>query len=159
MFRNFSTGVLIPPKKQDMVSPLPGWIVESLKAVRYIDAKHFAVPYEGAAVELVAGRESAIAQILRTVPGEAYKLSFTAGDGKNDCHGDMMVEAFAANETVKVHFNSQGKGGFKSGSLEFRATENRTRITFYSGFYHTKKQDYGHLCGPTLDQVQVSPLA
>ncbi|PIA48740.1 hypothetical protein AQUCO_01400954v1 [Aquilegia coerulea] len=158
-FKNFSTGVLLPPKQQDLISPLPGWIIESLKAVRYIDSKHFNVPYGRAAVELVAGRESAIGQILRTVANKFYNLSFIVGDAKNGCHGSMMVEAFAAMETLKVKFMSQGKGGIKSASMEFRATANRTRITFYSGFYHTKLQDYGHLCGPVLDQVRVSPVA
>ncbi|PIA48739.1 hypothetical protein AQUCO_01400953v1 [Aquilegia coerulea] len=157
LFKNFSTGVLIPPKQQDLISPLPGWIVESLKAVRYLDSTHFNVPYGRAAVELVAGRESAIAQILRTVPNKLYTLSFTIGDAKNGCHGSMMVEAFAAKENLKVRFASHGKGGTKSARLKFRATANRTRITFYSGFYHTKLQDYGHLCGPVLDQIQVAP--
>ncbi|RZC86036.1 hypothetical protein C5167_026709 [Papaver somniferum] len=67
-FKDYSTGVLIPPKQQDNVSPLPGWIVESLKSVRYIDSNNSKVPYGLAAVELVAGRESSIAQILRTIP-------------------------------------------------------------------------------------------
>lgn len=150
--------MLLPPKQQDLLSPLPGWIIESLKAVRYIDSKHFRVPYGRAAVELVAGRESAIAQIIRTVPNKLYILSFTVGDAENGCHGSMMVEAFAAMETVKVRFVSQGKGGTKLASLKFNATAYRTRITFYSGFYHTKLNDYGHLCGPVLDQVQVSPV-
>ncbi|KAL5719375.1 hypothetical protein ACHQM5_012163 [Ranunculus cassubicifolius] len=159
VFKNFSTGVLLPPKQEDLISPLPGWIIESLKAVRYIDSKHFFVPHNNFAVELVAGRESAIAQILRTVPNKFYNLSFTVGDARNGCHGSMMVEAFAGKETVKVPFTSIGKGGIKHASLKFKATAYRTRITFYSGFYHTKLVDYGHLCGPILDQVQVTPIA
>ncbi|GJR58215.1 galactose-binding domain-like protein [Tanacetum coccineum] len=90
-----STGVLIHPRHQDMTSPLPGWIIESEKAIKLIESKHFNVPNCVAAIELIAGRESAIAQIIRTVPNKLYTLTFTIGDAKNTCHGDMMVEAYA----------------------------------------------------------------
>ncbi|XP_065856482.1 protein TEEBE-like [Euphorbia lathyris] len=158
VFNNFSTGVLIPPKQIDLISPLPGWIVESLKPIKYIDSKHFFVPSGKAAIELVAGRESALAQIIRTIPNKFYNLKFTIGDAKNGCHGSMMVEAFAAKDTLKVKFESQGKGGFKTAILRFKAISNRTRITFYSAYYHTKLHDYGHMCGPVLDNVIVIPV-
>ncbi|XP_010546243.1 PREDICTED: uncharacterized protein LOC104818346 [Tarenaya hassleriana] len=158
VFKNFSTGVLIPAKIQDRITPLPGWIVESLKPVKYIDSRHFKVPAGLAAVELVAGRESALSQIVRTVSGRNYTLSFTVGDARNDCHGSMMVEAFAAKETLKLRFESRGNGAFKTGRFAFRAISVRTRITFYSGFYHTKLHDFGHLCGPVLDDVKVVPV-
>ncbi|XP_050226433.1 protein DUF642 L-GALACTONO-1,4-LACTONE-RESPONSIVE GENE 2-like [Mercurialis annua] len=158
VFKNFSTGVLLPPKQTDLISPLPGWIIESLKPVKYIDSKHFSVPSGFAAIELVAGRESAIAQIIRTIPNKFYNLTFTIGDAKNGCHGSMMVEAFAAKETLKVGFESKGKGGFKVSSLKFQASGERTRITFYSAYYHTKLNDYGHMCGPVLDDVSVVSL-
>ncbi|KAF6158544.1 hypothetical protein GIB67_040058 [Kingdonia uniflora] len=157
LLKNSSNGVLLPPRQEDLTSPLPGWIIESLKAVKYIDSKHFSVPSELAAVELVAGRESAIAQILRTIPNKMYNLMFTIGDAKNGCHGSMMVEAFAAKATKKVPFTSTGKGEFKIVSFKFQAIEARTRITFYSSFYHTRVDDFGSLCGPILDQVIVSP--
>ncbi|KVH94755.1 Protein of unknown function DUF642 [Cynara cardunculus var. scolymus] len=153
--KNFSTGVLLLPKIHDVVSPLPGWIIESLKPVKYIDLKHFQVPEGQAAIELVGGRETAIAQIIRTVPKKVYILSFTIGDAKNGCHGSMMVEAFAASETLKVNYESIGKGGFKSASFKFEAISTRTRLTFFSAFYHTKLNDYGHFCGPILDDVKV----
>lgn len=156
---NSSNGVLLPPKQEDLVSPLPGWMIESLKAVKFIDSEHFNVPFGHGAIELIAGRESVIAQILRTVPNKVYNMKFTVGDAKNACHGSMMVEAFAAKDTLKVPFKSEGKGKFKSVSFKFRAIENRTRITFYSSFYHTRIHDYGSLCGPVIDQVIVSPLA
>ena len=152
---NSSNGVLLPPRQEDPSSPLPGWIIESLKAVKFIDSKHFNVPFGRAAVELVAGRESAIAQILRTVPNKFYTLTFTIGDARNGCHGSMMVEAFAAGSTLKVPFVSTGKGGSKPASLKFKATSARTRITFYSSYYHTRVDDFGSLCGPVLDQVRV----
>ncbi|KAK0574870.1 hypothetical protein LWI29_030315 [Acer saccharum] len=156
---NSTNGVLLPPKQEDRTSPLPGWMIESLKAVKFIGAKHFNVPSGRSAVELVAGRESAIAQILRTTPNTVYTLTFTVGDAKNGCHGSMMVEAFAAKETLKVPFESKGKGEFKTASFKFKAIEPRTRITFYSSYYHTKNDDFGSLCGPILDDVKVSKLA
>ncbi|KAJ7949206.1 Protein of unknown function, DUF642 [Quillaja saponaria] len=156
---NSSHGVLLPPKQEDSTSPLPGWIIESLKAVKFIDSKHFNVPYGFAAVELVAGRESAIAQVLRTVPSKFYNLTFTVGDARNGCHGSMLVEAFAAKDTLKAPFKSEGKGGFKTFSFKFQALSARTRITFYSSFYHTRVDDFGSLCGPVLDQVRVFPVA
>lgn len=158
-FKNFSTGVLLLPHKEDQISPLPGWIIESLKPVKYIDSKHFFVPSGLAAVELVGGRESTIAQIIRTVPNKFYALTFTIGDAKNDCHGSMMIEAFAGKQTLKAPYTSQGKGGYKAASLKFQAISARTRVTFYSSFYHTKLKDYGNMCGPVLDNVRVVPMA
>ncbi|XP_051124575.1 uncharacterized protein LOC127246947 [Andrographis paniculata] len=157
LLHNSSHGVLLPPKPLDLNSPLPGWIIESLKAVKFIDSAHFNVPAGKAAVELVAGRESAIAQVVRTVPNRAYKLSFSVGDARNDCHGSMMVEAFAAKAAMKAPFKSEGKGKFETYAFEFTAVSNRTRLTFFSSFYHTRVHDYGTLCGPVLDEVRVFP--
>ncbi|OMO69760.1 hypothetical protein CCACVL1_19299 [Corchorus capsularis] len=156
---NSTNGVLLPPRQEDSTSPLPGWIIESLKAVKFIDSKHFNVPVGKAAVELVAGRESAIAQILRTVPNQLYNLTFIVGDAQNGCHGKMMVEAFADRHTLKVPFTSRGKGEFTTASFQFKAATPRTRITFFSSFYHTKIDDFGSLCGPVLDEVRVFPVA
>jgi len=156
---NTTNGVLLPPQQEDLFSPLPGWIIESLKAVKFIDSKHFNVPFGLGAVELVAGRESAIAQILRTEANKVYKITFSVGDAKNGCHGSMMVEAFAAKDTFKVPFKSEGKGKFITVSFKFKAIAPRTRLTFYSSYYHTRIDDYGSLCGPVLDQVIVSPVA
>ncbi|CAD6215077.1 unnamed protein product [Miscanthus lutarioriparius] len=158
VLKNSTVGVLLPPKQKDATSPLPGWIIESLKAVRFIDAAHFSVPAGQYAVELVAGRESAIAQVIRTVPNRAYNLSFAVGDAKNGCHGSMLVEAFAGNVTQKVPFESAGKGGFKAAAFRFVAAGARTRLTFYSSYYHTKVTDGVSLCGPVLDQVKVVPV-
>ncbi|KAE8729001.1 nifU-like protein 2 [Hibiscus syriacus] len=144
---------------EDFTSPLPVWIIESLKAMKFIDSNHFNVPAGYAAVELVAGRESAIAQVLRTVPNKTYKMTFVIGDDRNNCHGEMMVEAFTAKQTAKVPITSRGKGEFKAGSLVFKADPGRTRITFYSSCYHIKTNDFGSLCGPVLDEVRVYPIA
>ncbi|KAL3611359.1 hypothetical protein D5086_002379 [Populus alba] len=108
---------------------------------------------------LLCGRESAIAQILRTIPDKVYGLTFTIGDARNGCHGSMMVEAFAAKDTFKVPFESKGKGEFKTVSFKFKAVTARTRITFYSSYYHTRIDDFGSLCGPILDEVRVFPTA
>lgn len=157
LFKNFSTGVLLPPKDKDSISPLPGWIIESLKPVKYIDSRHFSVPSGFAAVELIAGRESMIAQVIRTVPKKFYTLSFNVGDAKNACHGSMMVEAFVGKDTLRVPYESQGLGKFKTASFRFQAISERTRISFYSANYHTKLRDYGQFCGPVLDDVKVVP--
>ncbi|KAK8957959.1 hypothetical protein KSP39_PZI000237 [Platanthera zijinensis] len=159
VFKNSTSGTLLPPKQVDVNSPLVGWIIESLRAVRYIDSPHFSVPFGRYAVELLAGRESAVAQVIRTVVSKAYNLTFVVGDAKNGCHGSMLVEAFAANSTLKVPFLSGGGGKYVSASLQFKATGNRTRITFFSSFYHTKANDTGTLCGPILDGVRVYPVS
>lgn len=157
LLANSSHGVLLPPKQEDSTSPLPAWIIESLKAVKFIDSNHFNVPSGKSAVELVGGRESAIAQVIRTVAGKAYDLKFVIGDAKNGCHGSMVIEAFAAKASMKAPFKSEGKGEFQVFGFRFAAVSERTRLTFFSSFYHTRVDDYGTLCGPVLDQVRVLP--
>lgn len=152
---NTSWGVLVPPNIEDTHSPLPGWMVESLKAVKYIDAEHFSVPQGKRAVEMVAGRESAIAQVVPTVAGRTYALTFSIGDASNACEGSMLVEAFAGRDTLKVPYESKGKGGFKKALLKFVATTARTRIMFFSSYYHMRADDSGSLCGPVLDDVRM----
>jgi hypothetical protein len=149
-------GVLIPSQMVDDHSPLPGWMVESLKAVKYIDSDHFAVPRGRRAVELLAGKESAIAQVIRTVPGKQYTLSFTVGDASNACRGSLMVEAYAGRESTKVAYESAGKGGAaKRAVLPFRAASSRTHVVFFSSFYNTRSDDMSSLCGPVIDDVAV----
>ncbi|CAI0422506.1 unnamed protein product [Linum tenue] len=152
---NISTGVLIPSHMQDDHSPLVGWIIESLKAVKYVDSAHFKVPKGKRAVELVAGRESAVSQVVRTTPGKTYVLRFAVGDGGDQCVGPLAVEAYAGNNKVQVTYQSQGKGGFKSGVLQFKAVKDRTRITFMSSYYTMKNDHTGALCGPLLDDVML----
>ncbi|KAG6537793.1 uncharacterized protein LOC122037483 [Zingiber officinale] len=150
---NTTWGVLIPPNIEDDHSPLPGWMVESLKAVKYIDSDHFSVPQGTRAVELVAGKESALAQVVRTIPGKSYALTFSVGDAGNGCEGSMVVEAFAARSTVKVPYVSSGRGGYKRAVLRFVAIAERTRVVFLSTYYHTKTD--GSLCGPVVDDASV----
>ncbi|MED6138263.1 L-GALACTONO-1,4-LACTONE-RESPONSIVE protein 2 [Stylosanthes scabra] len=155
IFPNTSWGVLIPPSITDLSdhSPMPGWIVESLKAVKYIDSQHFKVPQGNKAVELVAGKESAIAQVARTVVGRTYVLTFDVGDAGDSCVGSMVVEVYAAKENTKVSYESKGIGGFKVGFLKFKAISTRTRIVFLSSFYAMKSD--ASLCGPVIDDVRL----
>uniref|UniRef100_A0A0E0AH52 DUF642 domain-containing protein n=1 Tax=Oryza glumipatula TaxID=40148 RepID=A0A0E0AH52_9ORYZ len=165
---NSTAGVLLPPKRKDATSPLPGWIVESLRPVRLVDAPHFAVPQGQRAVELVAGREGAVAQVIRTAPGRAYNLSFAVGDARDGCEGAMLVHAVVVaggggNATAKaaaaaVPYASRGGGGARQASLRFVASGRRARVTFYSSYYHTSAGDGVSPCGPVLDQVKVQPL-
>ncbi|XP_010914930.1 BIIDXI-like protein At5g11420 [Elaeis guineensis] len=150
---NTTWGVLIPPTTEDDHSPLPGWMVDSPKAVKYLDSTHFSVPRGSRAVELLAGKESALAQEVRTVPGRAYALAFSVGDASNACQGTMIVEAFAGEHTVKVPYESKGAGGAKRAVLRFRASKARTRIVFFSSNYNTRSDDLSSLCGPVLDDV------
>ncbi|KAG7945710.1 hypothetical protein I3843_14G003500 [Carya illinoinensis] len=122
---NSSHGILLPPRQEDHTSPFPGWIIESLKVVKFINSKHFSVPFGLAAIKLVVGRENA----------------------KNGCHRSMMVEAFAAKDTLKTI------------SFKFKSLSTRARITFFNSFYHTRIDDFGSFCGPILDQVRVVPIA
>ncbi|KAB2623908.1 hypothetical protein D8674_037861 [Pyrus ussuriensis x Pyrus communis] len=155
VFPNTSWGVLIPPHIEDDHSPLPGWIIESLKAVKYIDSKHFSVPEGRRAIELVAGKESALAQVVFTLPGKLYALTFTVGDSNNACEGSLAVEAFAGKDTLKVLYQSKGQGGFKRARFLFTAVGPRTRIMFYSTFYTMAADHSGSLCGPVIDDVKL----
>ncbi|KAH0468191.1 hypothetical protein IEQ34_003224 [Dendrobium chrysotoxum] len=146
-----SWGIILPPNIEDDHSPLPAWKIVSLKAVKYIDTAHFAVAEGRRAVELVAGRESAIAQTVRTVVGRAYALTFAVGDARDGCVGSMVVEAFAARSSVKIPYESKGKGGYKRAVLRFTAVGERTNVVFQSSFYHTR--DDGALCGPVIDDL------
>ncbi|CAL5444044.1 unnamed protein product [Camellia sinensis] len=155
VFPNASSGVLIPPNIEDDHSPLPGWIIESLKAVKYIDSDHFSVPVGRRAIELIAGRESAIAQVVRTEPGKLYSLTFAVGDASNSCEGSMVVESFSGNVTAHIPYESKGKGGFKRAELQFTAVSPRTRVRFLSSFYTMKNDNSGSLCGPVIDDVKL----
>ncbi|KAJ0982672.1 hypothetical protein J5N97_010927 [Dioscorea zingiberensis] len=159
VLKNSRSGVLLLPRQIDAISPLPGWIIEPDRAVRFIDSAHFSVPYGQYAVELVAGPDSTITQVIRTIAGKPYNLTFVFGDAKNNCHARLLVKAIAANATAVVQFQSHGKGGFVPVSLKFNAIGSRTRITFSGTSYHTKLRQPGNLCGPVLDQVRVYPVS
>ncbi|XP_016433558.2 BIIDXI-like protein At5g11420 [Nicotiana tabacum] len=155
IFPNTNWGILIPPNIEDDHCPLPGWIIESLKAVKYVDAEHFTVPEGKRAVELVAGRESALAQQVITKAGKIYDLIFTVGDANNSCEGSMLIEAFAGKVALQVRYMSKGKGGFKRAKLRFTAISRRTGVRFLSTNYHMKSDNSGSLCGPVIDDVRL----
>ncbi|CAK7356599.1 unnamed protein product [Dovyalis caffra] len=155
MFPNTDWGVLVPPNVEDDHCPIPGWIVDSLKAVKYIDSDHFAAPKGKRAVELLAGKESSISQIVKTEINKIYVLTFNVGDTGNSCVGSMAVEVYAAKDRTQVPYKSTGKGGFKSAKFVFKAISNRTRITFLSSFYTMKSDNSGSLCGPVLEDVKL----
>lgn len=108
---NASWGVLVPPNIEDDHSPLPAWMIMSSKAVKYVDAAHFAVPQGARAVELVGGKESALVQEVRTVPGWTYRLSFAVGDAADGCAGSMIAEAYAARATVMFPTSPRAPAG------------------------------------------------
>ncbi|KAG2254909.1 hypothetical protein Bca4012_102388 [Brassica carinata] len=156
VFAKAKWGVLIPPFIEDDNSPLPGWMIESLKAVKYVDKAHFFVPEGHRAIELVGGKESAVSQIVRTSSlNKFYALGFNVGDARDACEGPMAVEAFAGGRKILVEYASKGKGGFKQGRLVFKAVSARTRVTFLSTFYHMKNDHSGSLCGPVIDDVRL----
>lgn len=153
VFPNSSWGVIVPPNIEDDHSPIPAWFIESLKAVKYIDSVHFAVPSGRRAVELVAGKESAVSQIAVTIPDKVYVITFSVGDARDSCVGSMAVEAYAGNESVRVTYESKGKGGFVRGKLKFTAVSTRTRVMFLSSFYGMTVD--GSLCGPVIDDMKM----
>ncbi|RYR03570.1 hypothetical protein Ahy_B06g082611 isoform B [Arachis hypogaea] len=89
----------------------------------------------------------------------AGNLGFVLSDPKNRMFlCSFLIVISLAKDTFKVPFKSEGKGNFRTVSFKFKAVAPRTRLTFYSSFYHTRIDDYGSLCGPVLDQVIVFPV-
>ncbi|KAK4373687.1 hypothetical protein RND71_009071 [Anisodus tanguticus] len=88
VYKNFSTGVLILPLKQDKYSPIPGWMVQYVKPVKYIDSKNFVVPSGSAAVELIGGKETGIAQ---THPALARRVHFRNKEKQSSCGRESEV--------------------------------------------------------------------
>ena len=82
-------------------------------------------------------------------------LHFAVGDANDSCVGSLGVEAYAGKDSVKVSYESEGKGGFKRASLLFKEVSLRTRIMFLSTFYTMTSDNSGSLCGPVLDDVKL----
>ncbi|KAK6158819.1 hypothetical protein DH2020_006133 [Rehmannia glutinosa] len=89
----------------------PGWSNPQSRKIHRRGS--FLRPHGQRAIELVGGKESAIAQVARTTAGKTYQLTFSVGDASTSCEGSMIVEAFAGRDTVKVPYESKGKGGYK----------------------------------------------
>lgn len=159
MFPNASLGVLLPTNFAEETSALPGWIVESDRAVRYIDSYHFSVPQGKRAVELLSGKEGIISQMVETSPGKQYSLSFALGSAGDSCQLPMAVMAFAGDQAQNVHYSPTGNLTYQSSSLNFTATAEKSRVAFYSVYYNTRSDDRSSLCGPVVDDVRVWSLS
>ncbi|XP_028787037.1 uncharacterized protein LOC114742978 [Neltuma alba] len=155
MFRNTSLGVLLPTNLDEETSSLPGWVVESNRAVRYIDSDHYSVPQGRRAVELVSGKEGIISQMVETTPKKDYRLSFLLGHANDKCKQPLAVMAFAGDQAQNIHYTPNSNSTFQSANLNFTAKAERTRIAFYSIYYNTRSDDMSSLCGPVVDDVRV----
>ncbi|KAM7530565.1 hypothetical protein LguiB_033975 [Lonicera macranthoides] len=156
MFRNESLGVLLPTNLDDETSSLPGWIVESNRAIRYIDSYHFSVPEGKRAVELLSGKEGIISQMVETAPNKPYRLTFSLGHAGDTCQQPLAVMAFAGDQAQNVHYMPNANATYQTAILNFTAKAERTRIAFYSVYYNTRSDDRSSLCGPVVDDVRVA---
>lgn len=155
MFRNESLGVLLPTNLDEETSSLPGWIVESNRAVRYIDSNHFSVPGGKRAVELLSGKEGIISQMVETKANEPYRLTFSLGHASDACKQPLAVMAFAGDQAQNIHYTPNSNSTFQTANLNFTAKADRTRVAFYSVYYNTRTDDMSSLCGPVVDDVRV----
>lgn len=155
MFRNASLGVLLPTNLDEETSSLPGWIVESNRAVRYIDSYHYTIPGGKRAIELLSGKEGIISQMVPTKPNQHYKLAFSLGHAGDACKQPLAVMAFAGDQAQNIHYTPDSNSTFQSAILNFTAKAERTRVAFYSIYYNTRTDDMSSLCGPVVDDVRV----
>ncbi|GMH01491.1 hypothetical protein Nepgr_003330 [Nepenthes gracilis] len=155
LFRNESLGILLPTNLDEETTPLPGWIVESNRAVRLIDSYHFTVPEGKRAIELVSGKEGIISQMVETTPKKQYTLSFSLGRAGDSCREPLALMAFAGDQAQSYHYISDSNSPFQRAGLNFTAKAERTRIAFYSVYYNTRADHMSSLCGPVLDDVKV----
>ncbi|KAG2684783.1 hypothetical protein I3843_10G088400 [Carya illinoinensis] len=155
LFRNTSLGVLLPTNLDEEISSLPGWNVESNRAIRYIDSDHYTVPQGKRAVELLSGKEGIISQMVETTPNKPYTLTFSLGQAGDKCKQPLAVMAFAGDQAQNTHYTPNSNSSFQSANLNFTAKAERTRIAFYSVYYNTRSDDMSSLCGPVVDDVRV----
>lgn len=155
MFKNVSLGVLLPTNLDEETSSLPGWMVESNRAVRYIDSNHYSVPGGKRAVELVSGKEGIISQNVETKANKPYTMTFSLGQAGDKCKQPLAVMAFAGDQAQVVHYTPDSNSTFHEANLNFTSKAERTRIAFYSVYYNTRTDDMSSLCGPVIDDVRV----
>ncbi|XP_041025587.1 uncharacterized protein LOC121265971 [Juglans microcarpa x Juglans regia] len=155
MFRNTSLGVLLPTNLDEEISSLPGWNVESNRAIRYIDSDHFTVPEGKRAIELLSGKEGIISQMVETTANKPYTLTFSLGQAGDKCKQPLAVMAFAGDQAQNIHYTPDSNSTFQSANVNFTAKAERTRIAFYSVYYNTRSDDMSSLCGPVVDDVRV----
>lgn len=155
MFTNDSLGVLLPTNLDEETTPLPGWIVESNRAVRYIDSNHFTVPEGKRGVELLSGKEGIISQTVETTPKKQYTLTFSLGQADGKCREPLAIMAFAGDQAQNFHHIADANSSFQQVGLNFTAKTDKTRIAFFSVYYNTRTDHMSSLCGPVLDDVRV----
>jgi hypothetical protein len=155
MLHNVSLGVLLPNNLDAETSALPGWTVESNRAVRYVDSYHYSVPEGKRAVELLSGKEGIISQMVETSPEKHYTLTFLVGAAGDLCQLPLAITAFAGNQAMNIHYAPTANLTYQSANLSFTARAERTRIAFYSVYYNTRTDDHSSLCGPVVDNVRV----
>ncbi|KAL5774028.1 hypothetical protein ACOSP7_011585 [Xanthoceras sorbifolium] len=155
MFKNVSLGVLLPTNLDEETSSLPGWMVESNRAVRYIDSYHYSVPQGKRAIELVSGKEGIISQNVETTANKPYTLTFSLGHAGDKCKQPLAVMAFAGDQAQVVHYTPDANSTFHAANLNFTSKAERSRIAFYSIYYNTRTDDMSSLCGPVIDDVRV----
>ncbi|KAK8933481.1 hypothetical protein KSP39_PZI015491 [Platanthera zijinensis] len=155
MFKNSTLGVLLPTNLDEETTSLPGWIIESNRAVRFIDSDHYSVPQGKRAVELLSGKEGIISQMVDTKPDNQYSLLFTMGSAGDSCQLPLAVMAFAGDQAQNFHFAPIGNSTSMPANVSFTAKAERTRVAFYSTYYNTRSDDHSSLCGPVVDDVKV----
>lgn len=155
MFKNATLGVLLPTNLDEETTSLPGWIIESNRAVRFIDSDHYSVPQGKRAVELLSGKEGIISQMVETKPDKQYSLLFTMGSAGDSCQLPLAVMAFAGDQAQNFHFAPIGNSTSMAANVSFTARAERTRVAFYSTYYNTRSDDHSSLCGPVVDDVKV----
>ncbi|KAL0921518.1 hypothetical protein M5K25_008597 [Dendrobium thyrsiflorum] len=155
MFKNATLGVLLPTNLDEETSSLPGWIVESNRAVRYVDSDHYTVPQGKRAIELLSGKEGIISQMVETKPNKQYTLVFTMGSAGDSCQSPLAVMAFAGDQAENFHFAPLGNATSMAANVSFTAKAERTRVAFYSVYYNTRGDDHSSLCGPVVDDIKV----
>ena len=155
MFPNTSFGVLLPTNLDEQTSAIPGWMIESNRAVRYIDSNEYKVPQGKRAIELLSGKEGIISQMVETTPQKVYSLTFTLGTAGDSCQPPMSVMAFGGDQAQNFHYSPMGNATSQAANVTFTARAERTRVAFYSVYYNTRSDDHSSLCGPVIDDVWV----
>jgi hypothetical protein len=155
MFPNTSFGVLLPTNLDEQTSALPGWMIESNRAVRYADSDEYRVPQGKRAIELLSGKEGIISQMVETTPEKVYSLMFTLGSAGDSCQPPMAVMAYAGDQAQNFHYSPMGNATSQAANVTFTAHAERTRVAFYSVYYNTRSDDHTSLCGPVIDDIRV----
>uniref|UniRef100_A0A0E0N2M3 DUF642 domain-containing protein n=1 Tax=Oryza rufipogon TaxID=4529 RepID=A0A0E0N2M3_ORYRU len=90
-------------------------MIESNRAVRFVDSDQYTVPQGKRAIELLSGKEGIISQMegiisqmVETTPQKEYSLTFTLGSAGDSCQPPMAVMAFAGDQAQNFHYSPMG---------------------------------------------------